>query len=106
MAQQNIRDLEAREEGIYLESVGTWLHADGMTYPVNADNTVTMPDADASLDEQWDSEGFRLEDIDPDGEGYDWWNALSKLDRVAVTQAKVDIKSAIRYRKVIRLQTK
>lgn len=86
---EHIRDLEARQEGTYLESVGTWLNNDGMTYPVYADDTVQLPDPNASAVVQYQQahdEGYRLEDIDPNGEGEYWWNSLSLADRVTVQQ--------------------
>ena len=81
---RRMSDMEAKREGIHLESVGTWLHHDGWTYPIWADDTVTIPAKGASLDEQIDCEGHRLDEIDPNGEGYDWYEALSPTDRALV----------------------
>jgi len=85
-ARRRIDHMEARGSGVHLESVGTWLHHDGTTYPVNADDTVTMAAEGASLQDKWDHEGIRLVEIDPNGEGYDWYEALSVNDRDAVEQ--------------------
>ena len=77
---KRIDTMEARREGIHLESVGTWLHHDGWTYPVWADDTVTIPANGASLDARLDCEGHHLEDIEREGDGFDWYSRLDLID--------------------------
>ena len=73
MTEQNKMD------GIELESVGTFLRNDGQTFPMMADGTVGMYGDD--------DEGTNIRDIDPDGEGEDWWANLSPADRIIVEKA-------------------
>jgi len=56
-------------EGTALESVGTYLTVDGMTYPLLVDGSYDT------------ANGVHLLDIEPDG---DWANSLSDEDRKIV----------------------
>ena len=56
-------------QGIELESVGTFLRDDGMTFTMNADGSFNEAD------------GVHISDIESDGE---WANTLSKYDRALV----------------------
>jgi len=55
-----------------LESVGTVLDTDGMTYPMLAGGGYDHDN------------GIHIDDIEPDG---DWMTALSDVDRISVTEA-------------------
>ena len=54
---------------INLESVGTGLDKDGMTYPMLAEGGYDY------------GNGIHLDDIERDG---DWWSALSEIDEIRV----------------------
>ena len=84
---------QIKMDGTELESVGTFLRNDGMTFPMNADGTVAMGDWDWALGEpgikdaiDW-CEGVHIADIYLDG---DWMNALSDEDRAVVNEVLND----------------
>ena len=67
-------------KGYKLESVGTYLRADGMTYPLGRwDSTIAITSA---VDGSYDPDnGTSVFDIEPDG---DWMTNLSDDDRKIV----------------------
>jgi hypothetical protein len=73
-------------KGYKLESVGTYLRADGMTYPLTIDG--------------WNGHGydddegtaFHILDIDPNDEGHEWWQSLSDDDRKIVEKVAHQVK--------------
>ena len=72
--------------GKELESVGTYLQIDGMTYPMNADGPWSGRRPARKMDSYyrkpvWWGYGVHLREIEPDG---DWMTNLSDEDRKTV----------------------
>ena len=61
-------------EGWFLESVATYLRADGWTFPMTENGGF---DEDESM-------AHHLSNIDPDDEGAEWWQSLSETDEIIV----------------------
>lgn len=62
------------EQGWFLESVATYLRADGWTFP--------MTDNGGYDDDEFMSQ--HISNIDPDDEGAEWWESLSEADEIIV----------------------
>ena len=84
-----MRKINKEPKGYVLESVGTYLRADGMTYPLGIDSDgfpywiSDNDDVDAATD------GVHIYDIEPDG---DWVTSLSDEDRHTVAWVDYNLK--------------
>jgi len=65
-------------EGYQLESVGTYIRADGWTYPLLVGGGYDNDEGGA----------HHISNIDPEDEGYEWWQNLSPEDRKIVEAVK------------------
>ena len=80
--QKGYEDVQIEEistpEGVNLESVGTYIRADGWCFPMTIDGGY------------FDDEGvaIHIRDCDPEDEGYEWWQNLSPEDRKIAEEAK------------------
>ena len=66
-----------------LDSVGTYMRADGWCFPMTIDGGYD------------DDEGVahHIRDVDPEDDGYEWWQSLSDDDRKVVEAVLARLKS-------------
>ena len=65
-------------KGYALESVGTYIRADGWCFPMTIDGGYHDDELVA----------IHIRDCDPEDEGYEWWQNLSPEDRKIAEEAK------------------
>jgi hypothetical protein len=75
------RGTDRGTEGYALQSVGTWIRADGWTYPLLVGGGYDNDEGGA----------HHISNIDPEDEGHEWWQRLSPADRKIVEAVKVEV---------------
>ena len=75
------KDESKEPEGYQLESVGTYIRADGWCFPMLASGGYRDDDLVA----------VHIRDCDPEDEGHEWWQRLSPADRKIVEAVKAEV---------------